>query len=124
MANLSRLVSKGQATTIQVLMFVAVLSIAYATIFAMLYPLTRINASAYIASYVASKISECEGITSLAFNQHVTVTLYLNGTVEVKTRSGIGIARVYSRRLIPSSASGYVIYIFSDGKYAWVSSKP
>ena len=52
------------------------------------------------------------------------VAFLANGTVVVEAGWGSGRAVVVGKRLVPSSAEGFVIYVVANSTHAWVSASP
>ena len=116
--------SKGQATAIQVLMFMALLVVVSSIIISIFNPFTQMNPEPLIALRIARTIDEYEGVVGLKFEGVVTVKLLPNGTVVVETPRGIGRARVLTKTLVPSSATGFIIYVVTNSTHAYVTLKP
>ena len=112
----------GQATVIQVLMFMVLLIILSHVILNVLRPWTRLDTSSIVAARVAYWIEKTNGIIGLRFNQWVTIRLFANGTVLVETSRGVGTSKVQVKQLIRSSATGLVIYVISNETHAYVTS--
>ncbi|RLF10586.1 MAG: hypothetical protein DRJ62_04895 [Thermoprotei archaeon] len=116
--------SKGQATAIQVLMFMALLVVVSSIIISIFNPFTQMNPEPLIALRIARTIDGSEGVVGLKFEGVITVKLYANGTVVVETHRGIGKARVLTKTLIPSSAQGFTVYVVTNSTHAYVTLKP
>jgi len=112
--------SKGQATVIQVLIFMAIIAVLGSIIIVAFRPLAQMNPAPLIAIKIAKTIDKCEGVVGLRFKATVTVKLFANGTVVVETPRGIGKARVLTKTLIPSSATGFIIYVVTNSTHAYV----
>ena len=112
---------KGQATTIQVLVIMVLLTVTLYVILNVLRPWTRLDFSSLIASRIAQRVDEFEGVVGFKFNQRVVVIFLPNNTILVKTIRGIGKARVLTKTLVPSSAEGFIIYIVSNETHAYVT---
>jgi len=123
LASKSELSLGGQATTLQVIIFVTILAIFGSLLLSIFHSWTQLNLAPLIALKVARIVDEVDGVVGLKFEVNVKVTFLPNGTVVVETSRGIGKARVLNRSLIPSSAEGFVVYIMSNGTHARVTSR-
>lgn len=112
----------GQATVIQVLIFITLLTMLSYVILSILRPWIELDTSSIIVTKVVQWIEETNGVIGLRFNQCVLVKFFTNGTVLVRTSKGIEIAKVKRKLLLQSSARGFVIYIVSNETHAYVTS--
>ena len=109
---------KGQATTLQVIIFIAILTISGSLLISIFNSLSRTNLAPLMAIKIARIVDEAEGVVGLRFEVHIKITFLANGTIIVETSNGIGKAQVTNKSLVPSSVEGVVIYIVSNATHA------
>ena len=112
---------RGQATALQVAVVAACLAALLSLLLHALSPLSKLNPAPLIALKVARIAEEAEGVVGLRLGASVRVAFLANGTVVVEARWGSGRAVVLGKRLVPSSAEGFVIYVIANSTHAWVS---